>query len=284
MIGRGLAVIVLTKDEERDLPACLASVRDIATELIVVDSWSTDGTVEIARAAGARVYQRDFVTQAEQFNWALEAVGIDAEWILRIDADERVTPELARDLERKLGAAEGDVTGFVLPLRIRFLGRDLRYGDTYPVWLLRVFRRGAGRYESLAMDEKVVLARGRADRLSGDLIHDIPKSLGAWVRKHTDYAARECQAILERQGRVDESDYGGADAGARRRKKELIYLRLPPLWRALVYWGFRYFLRLGFLDGVEGAIYHFLQGFWYRFLVDSLLLEGSWRDRTAARR
>jgi len=274
-VERGLAVIVLTKDEERDLPACLASVREIATELIVVDSWSSDSTVEIAQSAGARVYQRNFVTQAEQFNWALESIQIDAEWVLRIDADERVTPELADELKKNLNAAPEEVTGFVVPLRIRFLGRDLRYGDSYPVWLLRVFRTSVGRYEEIAMDEKVVLLRGDARRLKGDLIHDIPKDLVSWVRKHVDYAIRECYTLSTGPSLQIEKGYGDASARTRRRRKETIYLRVPLLWRAAAYWFYRYVLRLGFLDGIEGAIYHFLQGFWYRFLVDALLLDAS---------
>jgi len=274
-VERGLAVIVLTKNEERDLPACLASVREIATEVIVVDSWSSDSTVEVAQSAGARVYQRDFVTQAEQFNWALEAIEINAEWVLRIDADERVTPELAEELRKNLNAAPEEVTGFVVPLRIRFLGRDLRYGDSYPVWLLRVFRKGVGRYEEISMDEKVVLLRGHARRINGDLIHDIPKNLVSWVRKHVEYAIRECQSLSTGPSLQIESAYGDACARTRRRRKEHIYLRIPLLWRAAAYWVYRYVLRLGFLDGIEGAIYHFLQAFWYRFLVDALLLEMS---------
>jgi hypothetical protein len=133
------------------------------------------------------------------------------------------------------------------------------------------------------MDEKVMLSKGKAQRLSGDLIHDIPKSLKMWVHKHVDYAERECIAVSDDGGQVAGGDYGDAKARSRRRKKELFYARVPTFWRAFLYWAYRYFLKLGLLDGVEGAIYHFIQALWYRFLVDALMREKRNQMRAAGR-
>ncbi len=277
-----IAAVILTKNEERDLSACLGSLDGVVSDLVVVDSGSTDATVEIARGFGAQVLVHEFRTQADQFNWALEKLSIDADWILRIDADERLTDELGATLRSVLPTLPSDVTGLLVPLRICFLGRVMRWGDSYPVWLLRVFRRGKGFYEDLPMDEKIVLTEGRAEPISGDLIHDIPKSLTEWTSKHNCYSDRECDAVAA----YAESDHLGSHGRvsiARRRLKQGVYLRLPSFLRAFVYWFYRYFLRLGFLDGKEGMIYHFLQGFWYRFLVDAKLYEiqknGVQRDR-----
>jgi len=264
-----LAAIILTKDEERDLPRCLQSVQAIASEVYVVDSGSTDATREIAQRAGARFLSHPFTNHATQFNWALDNVPSETDWILRIDADERLSPQLQAELAHRLAAAPPDVAGFACPRLTRFLGRAIRWGDTYPVWLVRVWRRGAGRCEDTWMDEHIVLA-GRVERLKGDLIHEIPKSLSEWTRKHDWYADRECKDILSASAN---SQPLTGQPGVRRALKHGVYLKLPLFARAFLYWFYRYFLKLGILDGKEGLIYHFLHAFWYRFLVDAKLLE-----------
>jgi glycosyltransferase involved in cell wall biosynthesis len=265
MSGRGLAAIILTKNEELRLPTCLESLAGIVSEVFVIDSLSTDRTVEIARRYGARVLLHPFVNQANQFNWALANLDTNAGWILRIDADERLSQELRRELAERLPGLEPEVAGLLLPLRINFLGRTMRHGDSYPVWLLRVWRTGLGRYEDAWMDERIVLARGEVLKFHGDLIHEIPNTLSEWTLKHDGYAARECRDII--------SEGAGPRPQLSRKLNKRLYLRLPRFHRAFFYWFYRYFFRLGFLDGKEGMIYHFLQGFWYRFLVDAKLFE-----------
>jgi glycosyltransferase involved in cell wall biosynthesis len=265
MIGGSLAAIILTKNEELRLPACLESLAGIASEVFVIDSLSTDRTVEIAQRFGARVFVHPFVNQADQFNWALANVETNADWILRIDADERLSQELRLELAERLPGLDPRVSGLLLPLRINFLGRTMRHGDSYPVWLLRVWRRGLGKYQDAWMDERILLAPGEVLKLRGDLIHEIPNSLSEWTQKHDAYAARECKDII--------SEGAGPQPQLSRKLNKRLYLRLPPFYRAFFYWLYRYFLRLGFLDGKEGMIYHFLQGFWYRFLVDAKLFE-----------
>jgi len=271
MTACDLAAIILTKNEELRLPACLESLAGVASEVFVIDSLSTDRTVEIARRHGARVLAHPFVNQADQFNWALANVETKAGWILRMDADERLSPELRRELAERLPGLEPRVAGLMLPLRIDFLGRTMRHGDSYPVWLLRVWRNGLGNYEEAWMDEHIVLSQGQAVKLRGDLVHEIPKSLSDWTSKHDGYAARECKQILSPAS--DEPLPTSPQASRKRVLKKGLYLRLPAFYRAFFYWFYRYFLRLGFLDGKEGLIYHFLQAFWYRFLVDAKLYE-----------
>ncbi|MBI2685999.1 MAG: glycosyltransferase family 2 protein [Acidobacteria bacterium] len=275
--NRPIAAIVLTKNEERDLPACLESLRGLADEVYVIDSGSTDRTVAVAEEFGARVLAHPFASYAPQFNWALDNIPTNAEWILRIDADERISPKLRDELLAACDSVTAEVAGVMIPRRIRFLGKDIRYGDSYPVWLLRVWRKGIGRCEDTQMDEHMVLQTGTTIKVSGDLIHDIPKDLNEWTNKHNWYASRECQDIqtlLRNAGSLE------GQAGRKRWLKQNVYLHLPPFYRACLYWFYRYILRLGFLDGREGLIYHFLQGFWYRFLVDAKLHEA----RLSARR
>ena len=265
-----IAAIILTKNEEKDLPACLESLRGVADETYVIDSGSTDRTVEIARTFGARVLQHEFVNYAVQLNWALGTIETSADWLFRIDADERVSPQLAESLKREITALGARVTGIEIARRIIFLGRPLRWGDTYPIWLLRLWRRGRGRCEDTWMDEHMVLDGGEVVRLAGDLLHEIPKNLSEWTRKHDWYAERECRDIL---GKNNNQSCPQGQAGIKRIIKQRVYLHLPLFYRAFLYWFYRYFLRLGFLDGKEGLIYHFLQACWYRFLVDAKLFE-----------
>jgi glycosyltransferase involved in cell wall biosynthesis len=272
-----IAAIVLTKNEERDLPGCLESLRGLATEVYVIDSGSTDRTTAIAEEYGARLLSHPFTSYAPQFNWALDNVSSTAQWVLRIDADERISDRLRVELLAACARVSEGVCGLLVPRRIRFLGRDIRYGDTYPVWLLRVWRNGEGRCEDAWMDEHVILRSGIAVRVAGDLIHEIPKDLGEWTAKHNWYASRECQDIQVAESLA--ALYG--QAGKKRWLKQNVYLRFPPCYRAFFYWFYRYFAKLGFLDGKEGLIYHFLQGFWYRFLVDARLHEARRTSRQA---
>ena len=267
-----IAAIILTKNEEADLPDCLHSLVGVVTEVYVVDSGSTDATHQVAERYGATVLNHPFENHAKQFNWALDNISTEADWIFRIDADERVHPRLASELLQVIPSLPLDVTGLVVPRRIKFMGHVMRFGDTYPVWLLRLWRKGAGRCEDLWMDEHIELSKGgQAVRVQGDLLHDIPKSLTEWTSKHNWYATRECMDTLSI------SPGGSVEAGKefRRQMKQSVYLRLPLFYRAFAYWFYRYFFKLGFLDGKAGLIYHFLQGFWYRFLVDAKLYESS---------
>lgn len=266
-----VAAIILTKNEEKDLSACLESLSGVVSDIYVIDSGSTDRTVEIAEGYGAFVLTHPFLNHAAQLNWALSMVDPSSDWLLRIDADERLNEELRRELRVRLPQIGNDVTGLLISRRIRFLGRGINHGDSYPVWLLRLWRRGYGTCEDNWMDEHMALSEGRTLKLHGDLIHDIPKNLSEWIRKHDWYAERECKDILANASK--DGDPSSPQPNNVKNVKKHLFLRLPPFYRAFLYWFYRYFVRLGFLDGKEGLIYHFLQAFWYRFLVDAKLYE-----------
>ncbi len=262
-----LDVIILTRNEEKNLPYALESVKSLKVKVWVVDSGSTDGTERIAKAAGAEVVSHtEYVNQAQQFNWALDNLPLEGEWVLRLDADEWLTPELAEEIKDTVDS-DPPVNGYYLPRRVYFMGRWMRHGGYYPTWILRLFRRGKARSDNRPMDEHIALSEGVAERLTCDFADENRKGLSEWVRKHNDYASREAVAV--REGNDGESG-----------QKKTIYYRTPPFLRALIYFCYRYFLRLGFLDGIPGLAFHFLQGFWYRFLIDAKLYEMKRESRT----
>ena len=262
---RTVSVIILTKNEELNLPRCLESIRGVAREVIIVDSFSTDRTIEIAKKFGAKVFQREFKNQAEQFNWALDNLEIGGDWILRLDADEYLTPKLAKEISEAIEQSSNRATGYYIKRRVIFMGRWIKHGGYYPVWFLRLWRKGAARYEEREMDEHAILLEGAAEKLKNDFVDDNGKGLEHWLAKHNDYSSREARARLRerKDGRLAESFISSKG----------VYSQLPFFWRAFVYFVYRYIFRLGFLDGKEGLIFHFLQGFWYRFAVDAKIFE-----------
>lgn len=253
-----ISVIVLTYNEELNIEKCLKSITGLASEIFIVDggrgAYSTDKTLDIAKRYGAKIFQHEFVNQAEQFNWALDNLDIKSDWILKLDADEEILPELKDEILKTLPQASAETTGFYIKRRVYFMNQWIRHGGYYPIWFLRLWRKGKGRSEERKMDEHIILSEGCSEQLKNDFIDDNKKDLRSWILKHKSYASREAEEV--RAGKYGE---GG---------KRILYYKLPPFLRTLFYFIYRYFFRLGFLDGISGLVFHFLHGFWYRFLVD----------------
>ena len=276
-----LSILVLTKDEELNLPVLLDSLAGLEAKVWVVDSGSTDRTLEIARGFGCEVRHHPFESQARQVNWAIGHLPWDTPWIMRMDADERFTPELVAELGGRLRMAPAGVTGFMVKRRVHFWGRWIRHGGYYPVWLLRVWRHGRARCEDRWMDEHMLVDGGEVGRLDHDIIDENHKGLGFWIDKHNRYADREVEDLLRARSASAVTCLTG-QARQQRWLKDRVYGRAPLFWRAFLYWLFRYFLQGGCLDGRAGLVFHFLQGLWYRLLVDAKLVERRRRDRIAS--
>jgi glycosyltransferase involved in cell wall biosynthesis len=274
-----ICVVILTRNEGVHIERAIRSLSALTAQVCVVDSFSTDGTVEIACAAGARVTQYRFVNYAQQFQWALDNLPIDAEWVMRLDADETLTPELVEEIRRRLPELPPDVTGVNLKRRHIFLGRWVKHGGRYPLTLLRIWRGGAARIEQRWMDEHMVLLHGRAVTFEHDFSDHNLNDLTFFTDKHNKYATREAIDVLMKRYSLGEEDEAlmrqsaSLQAAAKRWIKERVYNRAPLWLGPLGYFLYRYFIQLGFLDGREGLVYHFLQGFWYRFLVGAKVLE-----------
>ncbi len=273
-----LTVVVLTYNEQMHLRRCLENVRALTDEIFVVDCFSSDATVKIAEELGAKVVQRAWPgNQAAQFNWALENLPIQSKWILRLDADEYLMPELVEEIKMHLAEQSDDVTGIVFKRRHIFMGRWIKRG-TYPVKLLRLFQRGKGVCEQRLMDEHIELLEGRAIEFEHDFADHNLNDLAWWTQKHNGYAFREALDMLDIElgllghAEKDSEKQLGSQAEAKRLKKHK-YARAPLFLRAFIYFLMRYVVKGGFLEGKEGFLWHFLQGWWYRTLVDARIFE-----------
>lgn len=270
----GVSVVVLTFNEERNLRRCLESVRPFAADIFIVDSGSVDATVDIARQLGATVVPHTFESHAQQWQWALGALPFKTDWVLALDADQSITPELQAAIERRLREwrMPGSPAGAYLNRRQVFRGRWIRHGGYYPKYLLKLFRRSAVSIDEDDMVDHHFVVRGPTALLDGDMIEDNRNeaTIATWIDKHNRYA------VL--QAAEEETRWHGGPETPRGRffgqpDERIIWLkrvwnRFPLFLRPFAYFFYRYVLRLGFLDGKEGFIFHFLQAFWYRLLVD----------------
>jgi glycosyltransferase involved in cell wall biosynthesis len=274
-----IAVVILTFNESIHLPRALECVHNFATEVFVIDSFSTDDTLEIATKAGAQVLQHPFQNQARQFQWALDNAPIASEWVMRLDADEIVEADLAQEIRTRLSNLPADVSGVNLNRKTIFQGRFIRHGGRFPLMLLRIWRRGKARIEDRWMDEHIYVTEGRTVTFKGGFADHNLFDLTFFTAKHNSYASREALDAFNQRLHLFEPQVAltrestAMQAKIKRFLKESVYNRLPFEVSAIFYFFLRYIIQLGFLDGRPGLIYHFLQAFWYRFLVGAKLRE-----------
>lgn len=276
-----LTTIILTYNEEIHIRRALENVCPISEKVIVVDSPSTDKTVEICQEFdNVEVVVHKYPgNQAAQFNWALDNCNIDTQWVLRMDADEYLTDELKTEMQEKLPELSVNVSAVVLPLGRAFMGRVLKHGIVNGVKMIRLFRYGKVRYEQRLMDEHLKVLEGETVTFCGKFIDDNRISIRAFVDKHNNYSSREAAVLLDAEFQLsdesiklrDDSEYA-AEVVAKRAQKAK-YAKMSLFWRSFAYFIYRYIFKMGFLDGKEGFLWDFLQGWWYRTLVDAKVFE-----------
>lgn len=270
-------VILLSYNSEDTLGATLSCARLVSDEIFVVDSYSKDGTVGLAESLGATVVQHPFENYGAQRNWAMDNLAIKRQWQLHLDADELMEADLVAAIQ---ALPEGpEHSGYFLPRYVRFLGRVLRHGGMSPTWHMRLFRTGVGRCEDRKYDQHFILKSGSSGRLRGAMVDDVRMPLTEWTARHNRWADGEAAELesQETEGRL-QPDIRGNPAQRKRFLRQK-YNQLPLFIRPFGLFVYRYFFRLGFLDGTEGLIFWVLQTFWFRFLIDAKI----WEKRHAAR-
>lgn len=266
-----IVAVILTSNDSRHLQRCLSSLRGVADAALVVDSYSTDDTTSIAREYRARVVQRDWDDFSSQFNWGLDQLKSDYDWVLHLDPGEYLTPELATEIRDRLPRLDASVHGVYAGRRLVFKGQSIRFGSGHSMRTLRLFRYKFGRCEGNGRDPQITVP-GPTVEIRGDVIEENLNTLSWWINRQNKLASREAAERLlakYQSAPAVTTEPSGAYSAAIKIKP-----RFPIGLGALGWFFYRYVLRGGFLDGRGGAAYHLLQGFWYRYLVDAKIAEG----------
>jgi len=268
-----ISAIVLTHNEEIHLERCLQSLKKIGAKVYVIDSFSSDKTKEIALRYEANFYENPWINYATQFNWALDNCPIDTEWILRLDADEYLCDDGEKSILQDLPNFSQNDSAGTLKLKRVFMGREIKRMST--IKMIRVFRKGIGRSENRWMDEHIQISTGNIVDLQGSFADDNLNNIGWWTTKHNGYSIREAIDLLDMEYQIlGNSHDNNLDVQAKNKRNiKMKYVKSPLFLRSFIYFLYRYIIKLGFLDGKEGFLWHFLQGWWYRTLVDAKIFE-----------
>ena len=284
-----LAAIILTKNESKHIERCLESLKGVIDDVVVVDCFSNDDTKALAESMGARVIEHPWKNYATQLNYGIYECGIVADWIWRIDADEFIEGGLGDAVKEYIQSAPDDVNGIYVRKRIDFMGHPLLHGGWYPSYHLKVWRRGHGECENRWMDEHIRLFDGKSVTIEvGNQVDANLNDLTWWTEKHNGYATREMVDMLMMEFGLDaaasevQPKFFGTEE-QRKRWLKIKYIHFPLFLRPFINFFLRYILKAGFLDGKEGFLWHILQGFWYRMLVDAKIYEKKKELKTKAK-
>ena len=270
-----ITFVVLTYNESLNLPYLLENISSIAAQILVLDSYSTDDTVKIATDFGAKVFFRKFDNFSLQRNFALTSLPINTDWVFFIDADEMLTDELKIEILSELSNSKYD--GYYINRRFYWKGRWIKRGY-YPTSLLRLGRNGKIKCDNRPINEHLVCDTDLVKSLKNDFIDYNRKNLSDWLNKHNDYSTREALQLFDNK-KIENTKLFGNQYQRKRWIRQYVWRILPPLIRPVLFFLYRYFIRLGFLDGKEAFMYHFLHAFLYRMLIDFKYLEIKWNTK-----
>jgi glycosyltransferase involved in cell wall biosynthesis len=276
-----IVAIILTFNSEAAIAKVINSCKAIASRIFVVDSYSSDKTLEIVKSLGCELVQHEFENYSKQRNWAQTNAQLQPDdWVLHLDSDEMLSPELARAIAQiKAGgqAVHPEIEGYLMQRLSYFLGKPIKYGHINPSWHLRLYRADKGFCEERLYDQHFVVP-GKTQKLDGLLLDLQLTTIERWTAAHNRWSSAE--AIEQTKPGNQQSDRLLAGKlfttdwrMQKRWVKNNIWGRVPLFWRSFIFFFYSYFLRLGFLDGKAGLVYHVLQSFWFKFLIDAKILE-----------
>lgn len=273
-----VTAIILTKNEEKNIEMCLKSIYNFVERIVIVDSGSTDNTISIAKKYGADVYHNEYFYYAQQFNWGIDCTQIKTKWILRLDADERFTNDLIDEVTEYMNNHSGDsVNGITMEATLYFMGKPLKYGASKKRKLM-LFKTGKGRIEDRRRDAHTVLSEGISISSKEKFLHYDFKNIDSFINKYNKYASFEMQDYLDFENGYSENIKTDKKIQKTRKNKFGIYYKAPMFLRTYMWFIYNYLFKLGILDGKEGLIFHFLECYWYRFLVDAKIAEAKNRQ------
>jgi glycosyltransferase involved in cell wall biosynthesis len=268
-----ITAIICTYNEEIHIKRCIEVLKNICCQIIVLDSYSTDKTIEIAKSLGVEVYFKEYITFSEKLNYAINNLIINGDWVLRIDADEYFDDKAIKSI-KEINSISNDINGFRITRKIKFLGKVMRDSSSFH---LKIWRKGYALCEERWMDERMILKSGKQEKIEGLVIDDNLFSLRDWINKHSNYAVKEALDIylmdnnLLTNNQLKGNFFGKNEESIRYFKT--IYSRFPLFIRPMPLFLYKYLIKGGFRSGIEGLIWCFLQSFWYRFLVDAIIYD-----------
>lgn len=272
-----ITVIIPMRNERRHIERSVKSALRLTPNVFVVDSSSTDGSIEIAEKLGAKVFQYEWTEHCNfstKINWALENLPITTTWVIRLDADEYFMDNSIHHIEEDLMNVPNDVNGVTLIRRVFFLGKWMKHSNEYPKTSMRIFRVGHVEMESRWLDEHVDVKEGKAMDFPYDIVDDSQITLKEWIDKHNGYSNREAIELIHQEIGLFERGETHLDKNAIQKKKNKnCYAKMPLYWRAFFFFCYRYFIRIGFMDGKAGFLWNFFQCWWYRTLADAKVEE-----------
>ena len=267
-----VSVIILTFNSEKTIEATLESALRVSDDIHIVDSFSSDKTIEIARRNGTNIVQHKFKSYGAQRNWAIDNLSLEYGWQLHLDADERLSDGLVEELNAYKNSFSENIAGYYISRLVYFLGRQICHGGMFPIWHMRLFRNGTGRCENRRYDQHFYVI-GETGRLNYPMIDDHRMSLSEWVARHNSWADAEVRELIEPTKKGIITGHFQGNPVEKKRALRNFYYRMPLFVRPFLLFLYRYVFRMGFLDGREGLIFFVLQTFWFRFLIDAKLFE-----------
>lgn len=270
-----ITVIIITYQEENNIAECINSVKDVTNNIFVVDSYSTDKTQSILKEMNINFCEHEFISYKEKRNWAQKNNPFKTEWVFHLDADERFTPELSKWLINEFPKMKDKTDGFMFSRKTIFMDKWIKHGDHYPNFHLNFFKSDLGYVEEKAYDNHFVVKGNSTITISNaDIINLVADSIDELILSHNKWATIEAKEVVYgiEKGEVEAKIFGNP-IERRRWLKTKIFQKTPMFARSFLYFNYRYFFKLGFLDGKEGLVFHVLQGFWFRFLIDAKVLE-----------
>lgn len=268
-----LSVVILTFNEAKHLRRAIQSVQSISDDIIIVDSFSSDNTINISKKFNARIFKNKFINQSKQFNWALKNIKIKNDWILRLDADEYLSKELVLEIKKKLPVIKlnKEINGICLIRKQYFLKKLIRFGGRGKLIMLRLFRKNFGKCEDRLMDEHIIISKGKIITMNNYFFDNNLNNLNSFIKKHNSYAKREADEYFRKKNSQNIFKNYNLRTKIKRLLINKIYYKIPFQISSLIYFFVRYFILLGFLDGKNGFLYHYHQGYKYRYLVGKII-------------
>lgn len=272
-----ITALIITKNEEIHIERCINNIKKLVSDVLIIDSFSNDNTIEIVKKLNIKFTQNKFINHAKQFNFGLSQLSQDTDWVLKIDADEILTSSLIAEIKNKLPKLDKNINGIYIKRHLVFQDTLIKYGRLSPVRLLRLFRFQKGKSDNRWVDEKIKV-EGQTAQFKEYIIDHNLKSLSEWIRKHDRYSSAEALNYLLIKynslfNKIEQAQLNFETQSVFSLKSRNLYAKLPFIIRAFIIFSYRYFFCLGFLHGKAGLIYFFLQSLWYRILVDAKILE-----------